>query len=240
MTACSKRKGIQTVSVYSFTNTLNYPVTFDVYGSKEDYSNNANIISRHVMEAGSTVPISFDAPKTYWVDWYTADYSFNNWGPDTVTTGQGNSFNNPLPRPKLAIASEPDNISIRSLKRDTSLSVLLNGSGVSSTWQAVISDMPDLNGIHTFLFRKDFSGQYTFTRSTGAPAVQAFSYEVQDNQSSGYERSFILTTFDANKIPMVTFYFFVDAYSVSSSGRDTLKAYFNQSASSDYYWARRQ
>src|ERR1043165_8541328 len=66
-------------SVYSFTNPFDVPITMDIYGSSEDYSHNKDRLGRYTIEPGQKLKVPFTPLETYWLDWYSADYSLNNW-----------------------------------------------------------------------------------------------------------------------------------------------------------------
>ena len=102
LAACSKRHDLQTVSTYKFTNTLKEQVKLDIFSSSNDYNNGGEIICSYQIEAGDTVSISLAALKTYWIDWYSKDYSFHNWG-DDLRIGV---FARGTPAPEMPVASE--------------------------------------------------------------------------------------------------------------------------------------
>ena len=189
--SCHKQE-VKTESTYTFTNTTGQRIMFDLYGSKEDYSRNANRMHQYIIEPGTAQQIEFEALKTYWIDWYSADYSMNNWR-STYT----NEFDRPSPATEITIAAEDDHYSISSAIRDTSRSILMNGSGSSSTWQATITNSFGLNGIHRFVFKKDFSGEYTYTDTHGATSTKPIKYGISTATfSSVAQLSFTLSVMD--------------------------------------------
>src|SRR6478735_222670 len=95
---CSKPEGLKTQSIYKFTNTLNERVNFDLYDNREDYGNGGPILNSYQIEPGAAASIPLQALKTYWIDWYSANYSFNNWG-DSVSNGYAQGS----PGPKIQI-----------------------------------------------------------------------------------------------------------------------------------------
>ena len=97
LTACHKYE-LQTVSTYSFTNATGARITFDIYGSKADYNNNRNVTAKYYMEPGATQTISLNVLQTYWIDWYTSDYLFNNWAISDNGTTSFAPFPNPILR----------------------------------------------------------------------------------------------------------------------------------------------
>jgi hypothetical protein len=223
---------VQTVTNYAITNTTPYKVAFDIYNKKEDYFTNTNRSEQYFIEPGATLNLSLEALKVYWIDWYSGDYTVNNWVDSLVPSTDA------MPMPKLQAAIEDDHFSIHTSFQDTSRSVLLNGSELSSTWKVNISSPIDLSGTHTFTFRRDFQCLYTYTNQSGNSTSRQYFYHIDNLQWSTLtfraflmakqDRVFVALAFDLTRF---------------QQGRDTLIATFydeNNSEIGDQYVAVRQ
>jgi len=168
--SCIKNEGIPTESTYTFINQTDKPVTVDLYGSKEDYGVSSNRIKQYAIEPGAAQKMLLEVAKPYWVDWYSADYSYNNWEL---------SYSSPTPFPELAVAAVDDTrvISIRS--SDTVWSVVFNGGDATGKWKGILSSSSHpLAGTHEFRFRKTMTGEHIFTDLSGAATSQEFTYQI--------------------------------------------------------------
>ena len=79
--ASCKKKGTDNTDVL-FVNRLTDVVTVDVYSNMEDYKNSSNLFLRKTVPASDKIIVpgsTFEAGKTYYMDWYTDDYYHNNW-----------------------------------------------------------------------------------------------------------------------------------------------------------------
>jgi hypothetical protein len=213
--SCKKREALPVASKYSFTNILDRDITLDVYGSLDDYNNTRGCISKHHIPASATVEIFLDTRRSYWVDWYTPDYSFTNWV-DSKHSG-GGPFSDAQPLPQIDVAMEDDHFNIQVSKMDSSRSVLLNDTGLSSTWQTRISDVPELNGTHTFRLGRDFSCAYTYEGDAG-PVTRQITFAVHNEQPP----SFSAILYDELKRPFAELFFNHKFDGYTLSGRDTL------------------
>ena len=159
--SCHKPEGLKTQSTYSFINQTGKRITFDIYRNKADYDLQQNLLHQYIIEPNASQPIVLDVAMAYWIDWYSAGLSNNNW------QSNRSSYNRSSPPPEMNIAAEDQEILIKAATLDTARSVLLGGSGVSSRWRCTISDNPQLNGTHEFIFSKDFSCTYIYTNTGG-------------------------------------------------------------------------
>jgi hypothetical protein len=171
-----KKHDIPTQSTYTFTNQTGRRISFDLYNSEEDYYHNANRMEQYNIEAGASQKMVLDVARVYWVDWYSADYRYNNWA---------SAFNSVDPGPKLQIAMVDDVRNIKASSPDTLRSVMLNGSGTSSTWKGTITTSSPIKGDHQFVFAKDFTGKYTFTDPIGGSYVRDFKYSFSSFSQQG-------------------------------------------------------
>jgi hypothetical protein len=126
-----------------------------------------------MIPVGGALPVELEAVRTYWLDWYTADFMFSNW------SMLDNRSPNASPAPKLAIANENDNIQISSRFSEYSRAVLLNGNDISSSWRVEISTKEGLNGIHLFTFRRDYTGEYKYIISAGDTTVSPITFSIE-------------------------------------------------------------
>jgi hypothetical protein len=213
--ASCKSPEVQTVSTYSINNATPYKVTLDIYPTKDDYLAYTNRSSQYFIEPGATLTLSLQALKTYWIDWYNANYTVNNWVDSTQ------SATDAMPKPKLQVAIVDDRFALGSSYRDTSRSVLLNGMATSSTWKAVVTSQPPINGTHTFTFRRDFQCMYTFTNPSGNSTTRQFWYFISNPQRSTTSFKVYIRTDQSS------YFAFLDFNNPSyKGGRDTLMASF--------------
>lgn len=172
--SCSK-PDISGTSSYTFTNNTSAPVTLSLYGTEEDYNTEQHVMSSQRLQPGGHVTMPLEALRTYWIDWYSDGYSFSNWlCGNAISQGSRAA----APSPELTTADRDDALSITTYPRDTMRSILLSSNGATSTWQLDVDNMPYYNGIHTFVFHKNFTGTYTYARTGGDTVVKPFMYVV--------------------------------------------------------------
>lgn len=233
LTACSKREDLQRISTYSFINTLKKEVNIDFYSSKDDYNNAGNAIKSLKLPQGEMMSVELEALDTFWIDWYSADFSLNNWG---IEYGSNTYFYGAYPPPELRVAAQDDKISISSKSTDISRSVLLNGSGLSSSWRADISGIEALDGTHNFTFRRDFKGVYSYTSTAGDTIIAPISYSLFQLRPLYFR----MNIWDDQEGQLAEIYFNSDPNSYPNFGRDTLMVNFRRVSYYDYYPAKRQ
>ena len=238
--SCKKHE-IAKESNYTLTNSTGQRLTVDVYNTKEDYTNNTNRSSQYFLEANQDLRVKLKAPGTLYLDWYSDNYSYNNW--------DYNRSNNVITlMAETPVAIEDDHVYLtNNFYPDTSRSVLLNGSGTSSTWEFAV---PFQNGTiqtgkYRFVFRKDFSGRYTFTNGAGNISTRDFHYYIQPASSSfsNIANPFyvVVSMDDFPNQPAFELYSRRQSYPYEMTSRDTLYAnFYNQGSSSAYYPAARQ
>lgn len=128
---------------YNFTNHL--PVataTVDIYSSKYDYDQQQNALYSFVVDANSTYRMALGSLKegqTYYIDWYTADYEYNNWVMDKYT-GR-NAY--------VAYKAGPANYvyTLDAFYKGPARNTFLSGNDTATRWKAV--------------------GAYTYTEAAG-------------------------------------------------------------------------
>jgi hypothetical protein len=230
LSSCGKRDFIQTKSNYAFTNNMDRAVTLDFYDNADDYYGAKNSIKRLQIPVGSSTPVELDAMRSYWVDWYSADYSMNNWAVDS------NGYQNNLPSAELRVAAEDDEIGISSSMEDVSRWVLLSGNELSSNWKVDIDGTQALNGSHQFTFRRDYTGEYIFTPKVGAATVMPINYSLFSVRADYFR----MKVKDSDGDQIAEIYFNSNPNSYPNFGRDTLMVNFRMVSYYDYYAAKRQ
>ena len=183
---CTKTHTINTESTYKFTNQTGRRVTFDLYPSKADYGNNTNRLQQLIFEPGSSHQLKLKVGESYWVDWYSDGYTFNNW--DMSSTNL--SF-----KPELKIADVDDSRTLNATYQDTTRSIMLNGGELSTSWRGVVTGGTNQDGTHVFTFKKDFTGIHTFTNTSGQTLTEQFTYRlytISRDQFTTYYFSFFI------------------------------------------------
>jgi hypothetical protein len=229
--SCNKKDLIQSVSTYTFTNSLESDVTIDIYNNQSDYYNRKNALKTLTIPVGNTLPIEFESVRNYWLDWYTSDFLYNNW----ATSFDGTASLIGYPPPKLNIASENDNIIISGSNPDMSRSVILNGNDLSSSWRMDITNIPALVGTHLFTFRRDYTGQYTFIGQTGDSTVMPVKMLI--TQVLGL--SFRMDLMADNETRLAEVYYTAPSNWSQNSGRDTILVNFRTPGFNLFNSARR-
>src|SRR5690606_39256803 len=128
-TACRKKGKEQE---YTFVNHLFEDITLDIYYSKENYDQQSNKVSSLSITANSNyrMPLnSLEEGHTYYIDWYTADFEYNNWVIDAQTGKE----------PYVAYTPGPGNYSYiaKSEYRGPGRNTFLSGYDTATQWKAV-------------------------------------------------------------------------------------------------------
>jgi hypothetical protein len=228
MTACY-RGAERDLSTYTIINKLPVAVTLDVYPSMDDYYLQANREARYELQPQAKLKFSLSSYKTYGIDWYSKDYTYNNWSDPKqhyIYT------NNALPLPTLKTHGTEEYLDLRVAETDSSRSILLNGDGRSSTWKAVNEDNTPHKGTHLFELSKDFRCRHTIIDSSGTHS-QDYAFLLTQNSAT-----FELTIEDSAKG------YVVELRHANIPGtwydRDTLTLWFSDSPGGAYYPAVRQ
>jgi hypothetical protein len=216
---------------YTFINNTGQHVTLDLYNTKEDYTHNANRVSRSriVPLQSVTLPLAVSTPV--WIDWYTDDYSTNNWQMDALNVTGQTVY-------QLAAETQPPVIDANaSLSQylnyaDTTRMVLLNGSDSGSTWQLSYNGSinPDRAGTHRLEVKKDFTCNYTFTNTQGSVQTSTAYYRITKNAPITPTRAYGFTMY-LYRDPAYSSIILTADFNTNSSGpqtgppdRDTLRA----------------
>ena len=231
MQSC-KSPELPSATQYVFRNTGNQAITLDLYGAKADYGTNTNMLERFVLSPGGVGKTRLLVGKTYWVDWYSDDYSLNNMSRRLGIT---------LPWPELVTADAEEmaiDIVYHSF-RDTTRSVLFNGSGISSTWRGEFANGSAWDGIHEFVFRKDQSGDFTVTNRAGIVHKETFNYEMLEYQADS-TGNYFFGLFIENKQTNLTFRINCTLYRYPNpTGRDSMEVNGNFYGNSKRYFIKR-
>ena len=236
--ACSKREEIARESTYTFNNKLEAHVNLDIYPTEKVYKSYTNRAGHYVINAGAKEQITLAVGKTYWIDWYSDDYSWNNmW--DLGGSAQ--------PGPKLQTAAVDDVRDITQGSRDTVRSVLLNGLGLSTSWTTTFMNVANQEETHQFIFRRNLSGQHSVIRS-GDSSIEAITYYVLGQQTDdrgphGFGINVVRSS-DSKDIFRLWWIFAGSNSPVPETGRDTALLYplspITGQTTSTCYMMRRQ
>jgi hypothetical protein len=156
---------------YSFVNPFTVPVRLDIYGSRYDYGHNSNRIAQYILPPKTSTRVALSQLTTYWLDWYSNDYSLNNWAtvsPDTSVRRQ------PLPLPPLTTSTVDDTITLFA-QPDTSRSVMFPGTDTVSYWKMGLTDDTSLHGTYEATFRKAFELTLILHKDDGSTVTEDFS-----------------------------------------------------------------
>jgi hypothetical protein len=191
MAACTKPHEQITESTYTFTNQTGQRVTLDLYPTKTDYGKNTNRLQRLVLGPDSSDKLKLNVGQSYWVDWYTDDYAYNNWNLNSNEVGL---------RQELKVADIDDTRTLSGGYKDTTRSIMLNGSGTSSTWKGIVSASTGADGIHVFVFQKDLTLIHTFTNTAGQTSTEQLTYRIYSISRDFYTTYYFSFSMDRNGI----------------------------------------
>lgn len=209
--ACGK-KGIPTESTYTFINRTGEKINLDMYGSKADYEADTNRLAHYIIMPDSSRKMVLEMGKTYWMDWYSDDYSVNNWQV---------WWSNPKPGAELNVADVDQQITMHIDDPDTVRSVLLNGS-TSTLWSGIVARGDSFDGTHSFLFKKDYQGIYKLDAPNGTHLETAFRYIVNGVNQEGLKTGrFTLYLRDMQGISLFGVSCHMNGW-LPSTGRDSL------------------
>ncbi len=223
LAGCSKREEIETKCAYTFSNKTTRSITLDFYSSKADYNQNSNRLSRDELEPGDDLLLTLDVGHPYYLDWYSDYYTVNNWTVESLADASAG----PFPQPELKTATGRQQINIQEQRNDTARSVLI-GNGYQSVWQGEYPSNSAVKGIHTFLFRKDFTGRHVFEQNGDTVYSEDITYRVL-----GADRQFRMRI--SNKTDFVRTVAF-EAVPYHTLSRDTLLVVSQDDAGSPVYY----
>ncbi len=233
LAGCMKRPDVSNQSRYTFSNQTGREIFFDIYPGPDEYYSNSNRSEQHVISPGGNLDLQLEIQKTYWIDWYSADFSVNNW--QELTSSRAS------PAPRITVAAEDDVYAVKCFNLDTSRAIVMNGNGAMSVWETTINNNPSLNGTHRFSFKKNFTGIYTYTDPGGASSTQNFKFtQYSSSYSNGHPVSFRLSL-STDQVPNAFYATFNPGYIVTPrTGKDSTLIRFNLvSPSTDYYAVRK-
>lgn len=179
-----KKSPIQTApeTNFAFVNTLNESVNVVIYKTPNDYNNNTNVLMQGVAAANGTyVAEKLKVDTTYYVDWYTNDFSYNNW---YNQSGSIDSYLTTVFMPNISGGSMQLK---QSYGPDLSRLVCLDGNGTQSTWMATGAfqgsaldtnywyTLPPNKQYINIVFKKNFSVLFSFKDGNGNIIVDSLS-----------------------------------------------------------------
>lgn len=85
LSGCTKKSGSYT---YTFVNQTDQTISINIYRTLSDYTDNSITVVRGSVKPHDNFAIPSSAltdSKDYYVDWYSEDFAYSNWG-DTTTT----------------------------------------------------------------------------------------------------------------------------------------------------------
>lgn len=212
-TAC--RKGTKDDTEVTFVNRISRDVTVDIYGSQEDYKNNSNRILRRTLSASGKIGepgTTFTAGKTYYMDWYTDDYAYNNWYNDLYNT-QGKSYVQISPKvggntyyTEDAYMSNARKVFIDNTQSSTSWHAVnyyaySGTTGYESKWNT-LSENEQYRRITIY---KDFTAKYEYRDEQGGLHSMNINFAVQPSKN-GYiefhdEKGVVLGQMESGRLP---------------------------------------
>lgn len=182
---CKKEKDSKAVTI---VNRLDKAVTFDLYGSMEDYTTNNNLLNRQVIAAGENLTLpgnTFEDGSTYYMDWYTEDYYHNNWYND----------NYPVTGNRVSISPKPgaNTYYLEPAYKGNGRNAFLGGDGTKTSWIAVGAYlysastgysnrwdlMPANERYRQIAINKNFTAQYSRRNVAGTIVNEEMEFMVQ-------------------------------------------------------------
>ncbi|MGN6567523.1 MAG: hypothetical protein ACTHJ0_06210 [Flavipsychrobacter sp.] len=163
---------------YIITNNLSTTVRVNIYKKVADYNTNSNLFMTCHLPGGSAYKISFnnlDTTATYYVDWFSDDYSNTNWltfasNPSTMTPRSNDTV--------FLIQPPPHNGAYRS--------VVLSGYSYQTKWKAYDAyDYSYLNiwgaitansQYRTLELNKDMTAVYTYKDAAGNIKTENYTF----------------------------------------------------------------
>lgn len=160
---------------YNFTNNINKVVTLDIYTSADDYTTNTNLMLRKTLQPNQTTTLpasTFKSGGTYYMDYYTDDFAYNNW------------FNLNFPAdgttPVIHPSSSNTAFYIKPDYHNANRTAFLNGTQTSTSWVAIGAYLEDNSGFvdewpslgsnaqyRQLVIRKDFNAIYSYKDASG-------------------------------------------------------------------------
>jgi hypothetical protein len=192
-TACKKSSKDNTD--VTFVNNVSKDVTVDIYSNIEDYTSNANVFLRKVLQPGekSILPgNTFKTGQTYYMDWYTDDYYYTNWFNDTYSVGNTSVAIKPVTNNNTYYCNPEF--------QGTGRITFLNKTASSTVWRAVgaytegssgyIAHWNDLNANEQYrevTVSKNFTAQYNYKDASGNIVTNQLSFMVHNSKDAYIE-----------------------------------------------------
>ena len=126
-----KKDGVDKTTV-SFVNQLDADVTLYIYETEEDYANSTNYVERTTILKGGVARFpgeKFVTGRVYFMDWFTADYYYNNWYNDRFPIYED--------RVRFTPKTSDNSYYIQSHLRGNNRRAFLNGESTSTKWIAI-------------------------------------------------------------------------------------------------------
>ena len=150
-----------------------YDVTLDFYASKDDYSNNRNVVKSLLLPAHGKVdvPREFETGQKLYLDWYSQDYTNTNWGVDPTFT-------------VASITKEIDPAITIQSRSTPARRIWLDGNKTATSWKAfnafysTSSNWPWMTEgqkNRRFTVRKSMTGTYTYSDQDGVEQTMEFT-----------------------------------------------------------------
>lgn len=214
-------------------NALSARVNLNFYKTKEDYNNSTNPVLTTTIapQESFDIPADWTGGDTYYLDWYTDDYLYSNWGGNSPLFNVPNIT--PEMDPALTIYAEVNN----------ARKVCLKNNEQQSTWKAidafygssVWSTLNDNEKYRMVVLKKDLTGTYSYKNAAGDIIQLPFTYFA--SSSSVYYPVNIYVSFSPGTGNV---YVLMNPYNPSGSGVafDTLNAQSNfpPGGSYNYYY----
>lgn len=190
-----KKEELDITSI-TIVNRLDVPVTLDLYASESDYTGNTNLIERYVIAANDNLKIpenAYEEGKTYFMDWYSEDYYYNNWYND----------NFPVVDVRVKITPEygDNTYYLEPGYRGQARKTFLRGDATETKWIAIgaylFSNVDgytnEWNSIGTnerykqVTVNKDFVADYSYKDETGAIQSKKLEFMVHQTEDAYIE-----------------------------------------------------
>jgi len=185
VTGCKKN---DTTRDYNFTNNINKVVTLDIYTSAEDYAHNTNVMLRKTLQPNETTTLAastFKSGSTYYMDYYTDDFVYNNW------------FNINFPAdgtsPVIHPSSSNTAFYVKPDFHNANRVAFLKGNQDSTHWVAIGAYLESNNGYvdewaslgnngqyRELTVRKDFNASYSYKDASGNIQVDTLGFLVHN------------------------------------------------------------
>ena len=147
------------------------PINVDIYTSKSDYINKTNVLQHATIDSGGTYSFlssTLNYGNRYYVDAYSSDYTYTNWGySDNNIAGEDSASGL-----TFKYNGSDNRYEIRTL-HTMARNVLIQNTGITAKWRAIgaldINDGTDQWGALTaeqkdleIVINKDHTGEYRY------------------------------------------------------------------------------